>query len=56
MDKKTQKRVTILREKIQKLQKLVAGVKTQNDEPEELAKMEADLQKMKDELEKLLKS
>ena len=56
MDKKTQKRVTVLREKVQKLQKLVAGIRTQNDDPEELQRLEADLSKTKEELAKLLTS
>ena len=54
MDKKTQKRVTILREKVQKLNKLIAGIKGQNDEPEELEKVEAELRKTQEELDKLL--
>lgn len=55
MDKKTQKRVTILRQRVQKLKKMLAGVKAQNDDPDEVKWVEAELQKVAGELDCLLK-
>ncbi|QDV21972.1 hypothetical protein [Aureliella helgolandensis] len=56
MDKKTQKRVGILRQRIQKLQKVLACVKSQADEPDEIEKVEKELGDARLELETLLQS
>lgn len=54
MDKKTQKRVTILRQHLQQLQQRLAGAKKQNDEPDELAQIEREVHKTQAELKDLL--
>lgn len=54
MDKKTQKRVTILRQHLQQLQQRLAGAKKQNDDPDELAQIEQELHKTQTELKDLL--
>lgn len=54
MDKKTQKRVTILRARVQQLQRMLAGVKMQSDELDEVKHAEEELQKVKAELADLL--
>lgn len=56
MDKKAQKRVAILRQRVQKLQKMLAGVKSQTDEPDEVRQLEQELQDAKAEIERLTAS
>lgn len=56
MDKKTQKRVAILRLRIQQLQKVLAGAKSQTDEPDEIERIEKEISETKSEIESLLKS
>ena len=53
MDKKAKKRIEVLRKKIAELQPRLAGARKQNDDPEELRTLEADLAAAQAELEKL---
>jgi chromosome segregation ATPase len=53
MDKKSQKRIEILRKKIGELQPRLAGAKKQMDDPDEVRKLEAELSAAQAELEKL---
>ena len=55
MDKKAQKKLAVLKPKLQRLQRLLAGAKEQVDDPEEIkqlqqqiAETEAEIQKIKD--------
>lgn len=50
MDKKTKKRITVLRERLQKLQKMVAGAKQQSDEADELKELKQQIEKAQVEL------
>ena len=45
-DKKTKKRLEVLRQKIEKAQKLLAACKLQPDEPDEIANAEAAIEKL----------
>ena len=54
MDKKTKKRITVLRERLQKLQKMLAGAKQQTDEPDEIRLLEEQIEKTKAELSTLV--
>lgn len=56
MDKKTQKKVSVLRQRVQKLQKTLAGVKMQTDEPDEVERIEQELTQTKSEIANLLGS
>ena len=54
MDKKAKKRIAILRERIQKIHKQLAGARAQDDEPgaierlnNEIAEIEAQIEKLK---------
>ena len=53
MDKKAKKKVETLRQRIQKLKKQLAGAKSQDDEPGEIAKLESDIAAAQAEVEKL---
>ena len=53
MDKKTKKRLDVLRQRAQKLQQQISGAKQQNDEPEQLQKLEQELADVKAEVERL---
>lgn len=53
MDKKAQKRVAILRQRVQNLQRMLAGAKSQTDEPNEIKRIEKDLQDAKAEIDRL---
>lgn len=53
MDKKTKKRLEVLRQKIEKTQKLIAAAKQQTDEPDEIVKLEEQLAQLKAEVESL---
>lgn len=53
MDKKAKKRIEVLRKKIADLQPRLAGARKQNDDPDELRKLEADMAAAQAELEKL---
>jgi len=53
MDKKAKKRVEVLKKKIAQLQQLLAAAKEQPDDPDEPARLQADLDKANEELHKL---
>lgn len=53
MDKKTKKRLEILRQKIEKYQKLLVAAKQQTDEPDEVQNIEAQITDFKTEIAKL---
>jgi len=53
MDKKAKKRVEVLRKKIAQLQQLLVASKEQPDDPEEPARLQAELDKATEELQKL---
>jgi hypothetical protein len=53
MDKKAKKRVEVLRKKIAQLQQLLAAARQQPDDPDEPARLQADLDKAQEELHKL---
>ena len=55
MDKKAKKRMEILRQRQDKTEKLLKGVKAQTDEPGEVEKIEADLAAIKAEIAELKK-
>lgn len=55
MDKKSKKRLEILRQKQEKQQKLLKDAKAQTDEPGEIEKIEAELEKIKSEIAELRK-
>ena len=50
MDKKAKKRIEVLRGKIKNLEQRLAGAKQQEDEPGEVAGIEQEIQKYKDEI------
>lgn len=56
MDKKSQKRIEVLRKKIAELQPRLAGAKKQMDDPDEVRRLEADLASAQAEIEKLKSS
>lgn len=53
LDKKAKNRISILRERIQKMQKQLSGAKEQNDEPEEVTRLENEIAAAHAEIEKL---
>ena len=53
MDKKAKKKQDVLRHRLQKLQQQLAGARKQMDDPEEVRRLESDLDATKLELEKL---
>jgi hypothetical protein len=53
MDKKAKKRVEVLRKKIAQLQQLLIAAKQQPDDPDEPARLQADLDKAQKELHEL---
>lgn len=55
MDKKTKKRLEVLRQKQEKQQKLLKDAKAQTDEPGEVQKIEAELEAIKVEIAELRK-
>lgn len=56
MDKKAKKRIEVLRKKIAQQQILLAAAKEQPDDPEEPARLQADIAKAEQEIEKLKNS
>lgn len=56
MDKKTKKRIEVLRKKLPQLQQMLAGAKEQPDDPEEPARLQAELDAAKAEIHKLKSS
>ena len=53
MDKKTKKRLEILRQRLQKLRLQLAGVKQQQDEPDEVERLELEISTLEAEAEQL---
>lgn len=53
MDKKSQKRIDLLRKKINDMQQRLAGARKQMDDEAEVRQLEADLTAAKEEIEKL---
>jgi len=53
MDKKSKKRLEVLRQKVEKTQKLIAAAKQQTDDPDEVAQLETQIADYKSEIEKL---
>ncbi|VAX38133.1 hypothetical protein MNBD_PLANCTO02-2323 [hydrothermal vent metagenome] len=51
LNKKQKKQIEVARKKLEKLHKLRSDAKQQNDDPAELAKLEADIEKIKTEIE-----
>ena len=47
MDKKTKKRITVLRTRLGKLQQMLAGTKQQCDSPEEIPELEDQIATLK---------
>jgi hypothetical protein len=56
MDKKAQKRMEVLRPKLQKLKQQLAGAKSQMDDPDEVGRLETEIAQAEAEIEKLKKS
>jgi hypothetical protein len=50
MDKKAKKRVQVLRERLPKLEKMLAGARAQPDDPREIKDLEDEIAKIKQEL------
>ena len=55
MDKKTKKRLEVLRQKVEKNQKLLAHAKQQTDEPDEIVNIEKQIAALKAEITELKK-
>ena len=53
MNKKQKKQIDVARKKIQQLQQLMAGIKTQLDDPEELRSLQAEIDKHEAAIEKI---
>jgi len=53
MDKKAKKRVEVLRKKITQMQQLLVAAKQQPDDPDEPARIQADIEKAQVEMHKL---
>ena len=53
MDKKSKKRLEVLRQKVEKTQKLIAAAKQQTDDPDEVTQLETQIAEYKAEIEKL---
>ena len=53
MDTKAKKRIEVLRKRIPQLQLLLAAAKQQPDDPEEPARLQAELAKVQEEIQKL---
>ena len=53
MDKKAKKRVEVLRKKLPQMQLLLAAAKEQPDDPEEPARLQAEIEAAKAEITKL---
>lgn len=53
MDKKAKKRVEVLRKKIATLQQQLVGAKEQPDDPDEPARIQAEIDKAKEEIAEL---
>lgn len=53
MDKKTKKRLEVLRQKVEKNQKLLAAAKQQTDDPNEVTQLETHIAELKSEIDQL---
>ena len=53
MDKKAQKKIDVLRQRLTQLRQKLAGAKTQLDDPEEVRKLEQDIAEAEAEVAKL---
>ena len=53
MDKKAKKRLEVLRQKVEKTQKLIAAAKQQTDDPDEVTQLETQIASFKAEIEQL---
>lgn len=53
MDKKAKKRVEVLRKKISQTQQRLSAAKQQPDDPEEPARLQAEIDAMQEEMQKL---
>lgn len=53
MDKKTKKRLEVLRQKVEKNQKLLAAAKQQTDDPDEVTQLETQIADLKSEINEL---
>ena len=53
MEKKAEKRIELLRKKVNDLQQRLAGARKQMDDPDEVRQLGTDLAAAKDEIEKL---
>ena len=53
MDKKAKKRVDLLNQRLQKLRQQLAGARKQMDDPEDVRRLERDIEEVASELEKL---
>ena len=56
MDKKAKKKVEVLNQRIQKLQHQLAGARQQTDEEGEVEAVQAEIDKIRNEIEKLKSS
>ncbi|HEX6962255.1 MAG TPA: hypothetical protein VF175_10340 [Lacipirellula sp.] len=56
MDKKAKKRVEVIRQKLATLQQQLAGAKMQPDDPQEPARIQAEIDKLQQEMTKLKES
>lgn len=53
MDKKAQKKIDVLRQRLQKLKQQLAGARAQMDDPEEVRRLQEDIANAEAEVEKL---
>ncbi len=53
LDKKSKKRLEVLRQRLQKLQLQLAGAKQQEDEPGEVARIEKEIEEVHAEVQKI---
>ncbi|MCA9260412.1 MAG: hypothetical protein KDA61_14470 [Planctomycetales bacterium] len=56
MDKKAKKRVEVIRKKLGTLQQQLVGAKAQPDDPEEPARIHAEIDKLQEEMSRLKES
>lgn len=53
MDKKSKKRIEVIQEKLRKLRQQLAGSKKQMDDPQDIERLEREIQSLEAELTKL---
>ena len=56
MDKKAKKRIDLLNQRLQKLRQQLAGARKQMDDPEDVRRLEREVESVTSELEKLKQS